>query len=410
MLRLMRWRPGLCCSVCVFLIACSTQATASPSAPINSLSSFQPSQGTPSTGASPNAPDVPDDWTRVVSFGDPSTHTVGSHIVFGASGFLAVSTRWTPVTGSPGPGRAEYSLAHSSSGLDWAELDYPEELGSGLAINALATDADGAYVLYGVRPKIATHGTETVVLRSIDGVRWHEIASGLPKAIAVQAIEQGPAGYLLVGGQTAETNPTLWLSAGGDTWELVHEFRQTERWIQIEDADGGEEGYVVIGRAIEPDGPYERFAFASADGRNWIRQPQPFGADDQGFLFDTNVSSLGPDWIATLGEHEAPTRVWHSANGLAWSEVATLDTGASSGEGMFAEIDDELVLSPGSGYYEGTPGVWFSSDGVDWAPVKFGEELWLGGIAQGDGLVATIGTVPSTGTNSTAGVWVRRAD
>ena len=116
----------------------------------------------------------------------------------------------------------------------------------------------------------------------------------MPGSLFVQAIEAGPEEYL-VGGQTSETNPTLWLSDDALTWEQVYEFDQSEFFVQLDDADGGDEGYVVLGRRIEGDSSaYRRFAFASADGRDWVNADEPFGPDDQAFVFNMSVTSSGP--------------------------------------------------------------------------------------------------------------------
>ena len=145
----------------------------------------------------------------------------------------------------------------------------------------------------------------TVSLRSTDGETWEPLETGLPSDLYIVAIEEGPAGYLLVGGQGAETNPTLWLSSDALTWELVHEFSQDQQYVQLTDGDGGVEGYVVVGHRTEKDAPsYERFALASADGRHWAETAAPFGPDDQQYQWQVAVSSHGGGWLATLGHRD----------------------------------------------------------------------------------------------------------
>ncbi len=224
----------------------ASQTESTPSSPSESLTqtvSARPSPSqTVSARPSPSQvgePRLPDGWTSVLTVGgDESTRTVGAQIAHGSAGFLAMTGRWTSDGLSPGPGSVEYSVWHSPNGLEWSERDYPSEFAN-LSVVALVSAADESYILYGVR---GTAGYEAVALRSRDGMTWEQIDTGLPEVIYVQAIERGPAGYLLVGGQGADTNPTLWLSEDGLAWELVHEFDQTEQWVQIHDADGGEEG------------------------------------------------------------------------------------------------------------------------------------------------------------------------
>ena len=356
-----------------------------------------------------SAPFASEAWTEVMALGDESTLMVGGPITYGLAGFLMVSGLWD-LSGDVGPGARDPSLWLSADGSAWDELEMPDQ-STGFTLAQLITASDGTYVAYGSHSIRGEVGAESIGLRSTDGKSWQEVETGLPLVIDFQVIERGPAGYLLVGGQTAETNPTLWLSADGLAWELVHEFAQTKRWIQIHDADGGADGYVVLGRRIEPEGgDYQRFAFASADGREWFIRDEPFGADDQGYVFEANVSSLGRDWVATLGHRDAPIATWFSANGLDWSEAGSLEAAPSTSAGVFEEVGAQLMFSPGSGYYEGTAGVWSSTDGANWALEDFGVEVWLGGIAQGDGIIAATGTVPGANGTSTSGVWVKASD
>lgn len=391
--------------VAVVLVACSTPQVAETASP--SLSPMPPT--TSASATTEESPDLapPENWTRVMTLGDESQRMVAGHITHGNAGFLMLATLWVGGEGGPNPGGQ--FVWWSADGMAWDEVEGPEGLAE-ISIVWLTAAADGSYVIFGRRATPDVVGTETVALRSSDGTSWEEIATGLPQVIYVQAIERGPSGYLLVGGQGADTNPTLWLSADGLAWELVHEFEQTDHWVQIHDADGGQEGYVVIGRRIQPEGPYERFAFASADGREWFNRDQPFGPDDQGFVFEANVSSLGPDWVATIGHHDAPTAIWASANGLDWSEVGSLEADPNTSAGVFEEVGGELLFSPGSGYLEGFVGVWSSPDGASWARADIGAEIWLGGIAQAPSIIAVSGTVPAADFTSTAGVWVKAAD
>ena len=51
-----------------------------------------------------------------------------------------------------------------------------------------------------------------------------------------------------------------------------------------------------------------------------------------------------------------------------------------------------------------------SADGASWAPVDFGAEIWLGGVAQAEDIIAVTGTLPAADFSSTAGVWVKASD
>ncbi len=208
----------------------------------------------------------------------------------------------------------------SADGQSWTEVPYPAPDGGTYDVMALSGAADGSYVFHA--HDLSAAENSVVSLRSSDGETWKPIETGLSSDLYIQAIEEGPGGYLLVAGQGMESNPTLWLSSDALTWELVHEFSQDQQYVQLQDGDGGAEGYVVIGRRTELDSSsYERFAIASSDGREWTETAAPFGPDDQEFVWDVAVSSHGGDWLATLGDRNDEITLWSSADGLAVDRV-----------------------------------------------------------------------------------------
>jgi len=389
--------------------------TASPGPSVAAPPSQDPS---PSEEPAPTeAPPVaaPDEWTLVHSFGDGSTRWVAGEIAWGDAGFVATARRYEG--GEGGPRIVEYAMWRSADGREWTQVAYPSPDGGGTYDPAaLSGAADGSYVLHALQINSGVTETALVSLRSTDGETWEPVETGLPSDMFVDSIEEGPSGYLLVGGQGRQTNPTIWLSSDALTWELVHEFSQDEQYVQLYGADGGAEGYVVIGRRIELDSSsYERFAFASADGREWVESPAPFGPDDQAFIWDVAVTSHGGNWLATLGDSADTITLWSSADGIEWSEAGTLQGRERSlaSTGLFEEIGDELIISPGATVTEfGTPGTWSSNDGTTWSPVDLGADAFLGGLAIGDGVLAVTGTIPGSGetTTSTGGIWIRASN
>lgn len=388
--------------------------TASPSVPASPQADPSPSEEpAPTETPEPTPVAAPEEWTLVHQFGDESTRWVGGEIAWGDAGFLAIGRRYEG--GEGGPRIGERSMWLSQDGQTWTQVAYPSPGdGGSYDVAALTGAADGSYVLHALHFSPDVTEAPLASMRSTDGTTWERLETGLPADMFVQSVEDaGPSGYLLVGGQGRNLNPTLWLSSDALTWELVHEFRQDEHYVQIHDADGGDEGYVVIGRRIEPDGgDYERFAFASADGREWVESAAPFGPDDQTFVWDVAVTSHGGNWLATLGDRNDTITLWSSADGLEWSAAGTLqgpqrDLGTP---GLFEEIGDELILSPvATVSLFGTPGTWSSTDGTTWTPVDLGTDAWLGELAVGDGVVAATGTIPGSGesTTSTGGIWIR---
>ena len=373
-----------------------------------------PPSGAPSTPSpQPTPVAAPDGWTQVGSIGDGTARIVGGEVAWGDAGFLAVAKEFE--SGEGGPRETGFTLWRSADGQAWTEV--PSDLGPMVhSVAALVGAADGSYVLHAYQTDFEDFSQSLVSFRSTDGETWEPIDTGLPDDLAIQVVEEGPAGYLLVGGQTAFANPTLWLSSDALTWEMVHEFTQDQQFVQVHDADGGAEGYVVIGRRIEHDSSsYQRFAFASADGREWVEQAAPFGADDQSYVWDVAVSSHGGDWLATLGLRDGPTQLWSSSDGLTWSESTSLETPDRSmaTAGLFEEVGTELILSPGATTtWEGTPGAFSSTDGTTWSSIDLGADAYVGELAIGDGVVAMTGTIPGSGEGftSTAGIWIKSSD
>ena len=232
--------------------------TASPGPSVAAPPSQDPSpSGEPAPTETPPVA-APDEWTLVHSFGDGSTRWTAGEIAWGDAGFLAIGRRYEG--GEGGPRIAEYSMWRSADGREWTQVQYPSPDVGTYDAAALSGAADGSYVLHALQIG-PDPDTELVSLRSTDGETWESVETGLPSDMFVQSIEEGPSGYLLVGGQGRQTNPTIWLSSDALTWELVHEFSQDEQYVQLYGADGGAEGFVVIGRRIELDSSsYERFA------------------------------------------------------------------------------------------------------------------------------------------------------
>ena len=389
----------------------SPSASPTPSAPASP--SADPS---PSEEASPEPTPVaaPEDWTQVHTFGDGTTRMVGGEIAWGDAGFLAIGRRIEG--GEAGPLVAEYTVWRSADGQSWAEVPYPVPDEGEYDVTALFGAADGSYVFHAYHYIPDVVGSLAVSLRSTDGETWEPLETGLPSTMYIQAIEEGPAGYLLIGGQGGDTNPTLWLSSDALTWELVHEFSQAEQYVQLHDGDGGAEGYVVIGRRIELDSSsYQRFTLASADGREWVERAEPFGPDDQEFVWEVAVSSFGSDWMATIGNREETTSLWSSADGLTWSQAGSVDARnvSAASAGLFEEVGSELILAPGASVsFSGTPGALSSTDGTTWSPIDLGADAYVGELAIGDRVVAMTGTIPGGGEDaaSTGVIWIRASD
>lgn len=400
----------------LILASCTGSAAQSPSALPSSAATptVGPSPSTASIGPSASpataepSPGIGENWTETFSTDVTEARVTGEAIAHGSAGFLVLGGEWETAHG--GPQQIDRFMWLSPDGRSWEELPPPEQA-DGSYVHLMTSSASGDFVMYFDRSvNEPDPRSELVGIHSADGRTWSEFDHGLPPSLWVQEVTLGPSGYLLVG---EEANPTLWLSDNGLSWERVHAFEHDDFFTQLADADGGEEGYVVVGRAIASDSTYRRFSFASADGRDWVRRDEPFGADDQDFVFTTTVTSVGPDWLATIGQRDgAPSEVWFSANGLDWTPRGTVDADGNTVSGVFEEIGGEVLFAPGKNPpWDGMAGAWTSTDGETWEPVGLADGAWVGGYAEGSGVAAMVVTTPGGGQfSSSASVWIRSSE
>ena len=93
----------------------------------------------------------------------------------------------------------------SADGQSWAEVPYPAPDEGTYGVVALSGAADGSYVFHAYH--FSDSATSDVSLRSTDGETWEPLETGLPSDLSILAIEEGPAGYLLVAGQGMADEP-----------------------------------------------------------------------------------------------------------------------------------------------------------------------------------------------------------
>ena len=110
----------------------------------------------------------------------------------------------------------------------------------------------------------------------------------------------------------------------GWSWEEVHSLADASHVVGVEDIGAGEEGFVALGVRVALDNTWERFALASADGREWAEAPQPFGVEDQHYRPQPVIAPSGPDWIAATAQRDDTVQIWFSANGLDWTPAAVI--------------------------------------------------------------------------------------
>ena len=367
----------------------------------------QPSGTVTSSSPSPSGRSSPV-WQRVAEFGEPAGFTMATELVRGETGYLAIGQRTEGAAGgAPGFGPVATYLWASADGEAWEELPTPPGL-EGALPTALITTPEREFVIYSSTPTGPEATWELLSLRSNDGRTWEPFESGLAPGTSVVQVVHGSGGYLLME-QTPGQDAGLWLSQDGLTWEQVHRFEQTERFMQVSDIGAGEEGFVAIGQRIELDTTWQRFTVASADGREWVESLEPFGPQNPDYRPDGFVSSLGPDWIAVLPNRDESVQFWVSANGLAWEPAGTIpDVGTSFGWiPELVEADGRLFFSPYVFAPDGPPGVWTSTDGHAWAEIETDFMPVLGDVIAGPDRLILVGGMRLENRDMRAAFWYR---
>jgi hypothetical protein len=349
-------------------------------------------------------------WRRVLEIGEAgSTYDVAREVVYGAAGFLMLSEQFVGAEG--GPRMTDRSMWQSEDGLTWTEVALPNELSESWIQSVFTTSAGEYVILLNVRTDSPYH-TVVAAVRSRDGRAWERFETGLPGDLQISSVEQGAVGHLLVATDLVTGAPAAWLSPDGVTWELVRQLGEGDRWVTIQDAGAGDEGFVIVGTSTASGGAsHEYFAHASADGRSWISVRSPFGQEDPDYRPDPHVAAVGPDWVVALPTRDQPIQFWASPNGLDWRPTGSIaGVGLEAFEPVFQSVEGRLYLSAVGGTFPyGTTGVWSSADGSTWEPLDLGVQARLGGIAAGAGGVVISGT-EVLDRGSIGGVWVRQSD
>lgn len=384
--------------------------TATP-AQVSPSPSQAPASESPAPTATPSdeSPVPLQPWTDVLEFGEPAGRVVGGPIAHGNAGFIAFGATWEGFEGGPRP--TKYWMWLSADGVTWTEAPFPDVFET---IPVVTTAADGSWIAF---EPIAERAPESdrghPVWESRDGLNWAALDTGIPRGMFVESIAVGRLGYVLwaydLAGDPAGCGcPSIWFSENGKRWEQVQRFESRDQWYDVEDVGAGDEGFVVLGSVTNKDDhQYQRFASASADGRTWFQNSEPFGADDQRYRPRASVTAFGPDWIAALGERDGPTWVWRSANGLDWSRVGEIASSERGYSTLLAFVGGELLYAPAEGYFlEGEPGAWTSETGETWTRISAPQDSWFAAVAESQALVALTGSTPA-GDASTPGIWVR---
>jgi hypothetical protein len=402
------------CLAIASLLAVACTAETEPSAteaPLPSVVASASVAPEPSATVVPTASEAaPAGWSQVAAFGDGGGWDTARTVVRGAESFLAVGTRLEPA-GDVGFARIADHLWWSADGTSWEEVALGPEFEAATVRDVISTP-DGGYVAFGSRD--AEDEFVSAVWESPDGVTWTEVATDLDSNLLIGKVVAGAQGYLLLGEQSTFTDASLWLSSDGLAWQEVHHFSQDEFFVQVDDIGAGEEGFVAFGVQISTTEPatWERFAFASGDGSEWVQAVQPFGAEAPDYQPWPAVAPLGPNWVAAIAQQDDSAAIWFSPDGLAWSSAATIE-GLSTSEAwspVMVSTGARLFFSPAGEVPTGRPGVWTSTNAREWEVADLGVGAVVGGAVGAPPESVLAGTTFSGSEESQATFWIGPAD
>lgn len=349
------------------------------------------------------------EWTAVASRGDGSAVDHAHLVTYGAAGFLAIGYRLEHSEG--GPRFAEAYAWRSVDGVVWEEVA-PPPLRS--VPNDLWVTPSGTYVVTGLQPGDSSN-KNIDVLSSVDGFTWEPANTSLPTDVQVEGVDRGALGYLLMGRRSLGADSALGLASDGLDWEvvrdLVHEGDNFDVVYRLDDIGAGDEGYVALGWRITGE-VYERLAFASADGREWVDTLAPFGSEPAAYVATAVLAPLGSDWVAVVPQRDGALQVWTSANGIAWEAGGTIGTVeiTSADDPVLLNVEGTLYFSLGGEALPGATGAWSSTDAETWTPLDIGEAV-ASDSAAGAGVVVLTGhQVADGGAGTIATIWASPAE
>lgn len=393
----------------------TADASPTPTASVNSSASqtSTPSHETPeaSTTIEPLT-----GWRTVATFGAGGGWDTATTVVRSGETLLAVGFRMERGN-KVGYNYVQGYQWTSTDGRSWTEVPLGTEFDEDLFFfQDVVAGPSGSFIAYmGVSYALDSGSTKNAIWQSTDGRTWQEADTDLDPGLQISKVVQGARGYLLMA-QSLGTEPSLWLSANGLHWEEVHRFTDATHYVGLDDIGAGDEGFVAFGVRTALDNTWERFAFASADGREWVNAPQPFGAEDPQYRPPLVIAPLGPDWIAATAQRDDGAQIWFSANGPDWTPVAEIGdiNTAQAWAPVLIGADRRLFFSPTGEFPSSievrSPGVWSSTDGREWTRLDLGSAGVIGGAASGPtGLVLVGATFPSA-DESKATFWLGPQD
>ena len=361
---------------------------AAPSATIEPTPSATPAATPIPTPAATPEPDAP--WTLAASFGDGAWGSGVMDVDVWQGAFVAVGTTWGDSTPEP-------RMWRSADGRAWSEVAL--DLGSGVALEAMAPLADGRLMILGTMGGSVEYWSDperAVAWTSADAVTWTPAI--VPFGTAAQV---GPLDFTAgAEGLLATTGDDIWHSADGSSWHHVYDAPQG---TMLHSPVAGDEGWIVR-RSNASFGTTT--LLVSGDASTWHEV-------DLGNV--ATVANVGGDWLASRSTADwEGAEILRSANGLDWSVILDLDalmaadgldpegTAGIGGGAMLSGTDEVIVMSPWrAGHCGGMPsggwGAWWSSEGAAWTPTGLGGDAVVNHTVAIGGVIVLAGYTAETG-------------
>jgi hypothetical protein len=398
-------------SLAVLAAALVMSSCAAPGTQVSQILSASevptPSASTTPTTSEPSKTVEPTSgWTTGARFGAGGGWDFARTVVRGGDRFLALGARLEPAL-EVGYNFGPEHLWTSTDGRSWDEVPRGPEL-EGVSFQGLVAGPSGGFIAFGWQAPPGSGGPSNGLWQSPDGRTWHEVNTDFDPDLDIKVVG-GARGYLLLL-QGLGSEPSLWLSTDGLSWEMVHSLADASHVVGVDGIGAGEEGFVALGVRTALDSRSERFALASADGRDWVEAPQPFGVEDPTYRPQPVIAASGPDWIAATAQRDDSAQIWFSANGLDWTPAAVI-RGVRTTQAwapVLVGAGGRLFFSPAGVFPSsiGAPGVWSSTDGRQWAPLHLGGDAVVGGVASGPAGLVLAGASFAAKNESTATFWL----
>jgi hypothetical protein len=268
------------------------------------------------------------------------TDAAGNDVAYTSTG---TATTWRP-TGSLGSAASYASMPAAT-------------VGTGDTVIAAGSTAAGKLSQQAVLLQATTAG-------AIRPVRLGSILGAVVPEVSVKSLAVAGGQQIAVG--SADGYPAIWRKTAGHPWRLVSSLSLVSagsRLATLTSVTHGTDGWLAVGLP----GPV---AFTSADGTNWLAAPGSIAHDLAGVV--GVAAAAGPDGYVIVGKKVEPggacaADVWWSPDLGSWTRAHDVNDTDGSSQVLAVAADAHGFVSAGS--YEGQPALWTTTDGRSWTTI-----------------------------------------